>query len=269
MGWRDAAAALGAILVVAAAWSVVGTVIVPRRVRSWLTRGTSIVITAAFQGVADRIPSYLVRDRILAARAPVQLLGQIAAWLAVFELGYALLLWPFAGTGGFGGALAQAAAALCTLGYLSPTTSAPQAVLDLAALSGLVTVALQIGYLPTLYSAFNRRETLVAMLNSRASVPSWGPELLARTHFGLGTQVSALAELPKLFEQWEVWSADVAESHATYPTLVAFRSPEPLSSWLTAQLAVLDAAALYLVLLADPPGAISARLCLRGGFTCW
>jgi hypothetical protein len=133
---------------------------------------------------------------------------------------------------------------------------------------GLGTVALQIGYLPTLYAAFNRRESLVTMLDSRAGVPSWGPELLARTHYGMGSGVSAVAELPELFEDWERWSADVSESHATYLALTNFRSPRSLSSWLTAQLAVLDAAALYLSLLPDAPGAVSARLCLRGGFTC-
>jgi hypothetical protein len=80
--------------------------------------------------------------------------------------------------------------------------------------------------------------------------------------------VSAVEELPELFEDWERWSADVSESHATYLALINFRSPRPLSSWLTAQLAVLDAAALYLSLMPDAPGAVRARLCLRGGFTC-
>jgi hypothetical protein len=143
------------------------------------------------------------------------------------------------------------------------------AALDaLAALAGLGTVALQIGYLPTLYGAFARREALVTMLDSRAGVPSWGPELLARTHYGLGSGMSAVSELPALFEQWEQWSAEVEESHTTYVPLVWFRSPRALSSWVTAQLAVLDAAALYLALLPNAPGVVSARLCLRGGFTC-
>ena len=123
----------------------------------------------------------------------------------------------------------------------------------MAALIGLGTVALQIGYLPTLYAAFNRREALVTMLDSRAGVPSWGPELLARTHYGLGSGISAVTELPDLFEEWERWSADVSESHATYLALLNFRSPRPLSSWLTAQLAVLDAAALYLSLMPNAP----------------
>jgi hypothetical protein len=56
--------------------------------------------------------------------------------------------------------------------------------------------------------------------------------------------------------------------HTTYLPLVWFRSPRPLSSWVTSQLAVLDAAALYLALLPNASGLIQARLCLRGGFTC-
>jgi hypothetical protein len=247
---------------------VIGTVVVPRRIRSRLTRSVAVAVDAVFHLVADQFDSYEPRDRILAAQAPIQLILQIVAWLAVFELGFALLLWPFIGTAGLPGAFQLAGSSLCTLGYLVPRSGVPRGLVDIASLVGLGTVALQIGYLPTIYAAFNRREGLVTMLDSRAGVPSWGPELLARTHYGLGSGVSAMSELPELFEDWERWSADVSESHATYLALVNFRSPRALSSWLTAQLAVLDAAALYLSLVPDAPGAVSARLCLRGGFTC-
>jgi hypothetical protein len=265
---RDLAAAVGALLIVVAGWSVIGTVVVPRRIRSLLTRAVAVSVNAAFHFVADRFDSYEQRDWILAVHAPVQLILQIVAWLAVFELGFALLLWPSMGSAGLTGGFELAGSSLCTLGYLAPHSGGPAGLADLAALVGLGTVALQIGYLPTLYSAFNRREALVTMLDSRAGVPSWGPELLARTHFGLGSGVSAMGQLPELFEDWERWSADVSESHATYLPLTNFRSPRPLSSWLTAQLAVLDAAALYLSLVPDASGAVPARLCLRGGFTC-
>jgi hypothetical protein len=265
---RDLAAVVGALIIAAAGWSVIGTVVVPRRIRSLLSRTVAIVVDSAFHFVADRFDSYEPRDRILAAQAPIVLILQIVAWLAAFELGFGLLMWPFVGAAGLSGAFEQAGSALCTLGYLGPHSS-PVAGLDsLAALCGLGTVALQIGYLPTLYAAFSRREALVTLLDSRAGVPSWGPELLARTHYGLGTGVSSVGELPELFEEWERWSADVAESHTTYLALVNFRSPRPLSSWVIAQLAVLDAAALYLSLLPDALRPISARLCLRGGFTC-
>jgi hypothetical protein len=129
-------------------------------------------------------------------------------------------------------------------------------------------VALQIGYLPTLYAAFNRRETDVALLNSRAGVPSFGPELLARQYYALGSGVSTLNTLPELYQQWERWAADVAESHTTYLPLVRFRSPQPYSSWVISLLAMLDSAALILSLAPEKAPTVPARLFLRSGFTC-
>jgi hypothetical protein len=268
MAIRVVGAVIGAAIVLATGWSVVGTVVVPRRIRSRITRMVFEVNRTFFHFVADMSGSYERRDRVLAVQGPVQLIMQIVGWLALYELGFGLLIWPFDGNGGLAGAMEQAGSALCTLGFLAPRESGVAALDALAALAGLGTVALQIGYLPTLYAAFNRREALITMLDSRAGVPSWGPELLARTHYGLGSGVSAVAELPSLFEAWEQWSADVSETHTTYLTLVWFRSPRPLSSWVTAQLAILDAAALYLSLLPDASGLMQARLCLRGGFTC-
>jgi hypothetical protein len=135
----------------------------------------------------------------------------------------------------------------------------------LAAFTGLVVVGLQVGYLPTLYAAFNRREAEVSMLVARAGVPAWGPEILARTRWGIydGDTRSVLEEL---FTAWERWSAEVAESHTTHLTLVRLRSPRPLSNWLTSLLAVMDAAALHLSVAPSSEPKLSARLCLRMGF---
>src|ERR1700722_1677221 len=262
------AAVIGAFIVLATGWSVLGTLVVPRRVRSRIPRMVFIVNRGVFHFFADKTSSYDHRDRILSVQAPVQLIAQVIAWLALYPLGFGLFLWPLVNGEGLGSAMEQAGSALCTLGYLVPHTTGVAAIDPIIALAGLGTVALQIGYLPTLYAAFNRREALITMLDSRAGVPSWGPELLARTHYGLGSGVSAVGQLPELFEAWEQWSADVSESHTTYVPLIWFRSPRPLSSLVTAQLAVLDAAALYLALLPSGSGLIQARLCLRGGFTC-
>jgi hypothetical protein len=268
MAIRIVAAVIGGLIVLATGWSVLGTLVVPRRIRSRIPRLVFLTNRNVFHFFADKAGSYERRDRILAVQAPVQVIAQVVAWLALYELGFGLLMWPFVRDGDLGSALQQAGSSLCTLGFLAPNTTGGAAIDPLIALAGLGTVALQIGYLPTLYAAFNRREALVTMLDSRAGVPSWGPELLARTHFGLGSGVSAVDKLPELFEQWEQWSADVSESHTTYVPLIWFRSPRPLSSWVTSQLAVLDAAALYLALLPKARGLIQARLCLRGGFTC-
>ena len=100
-------------------------------------------------------------------------------------------------------------------------------------------------------------------------MPSWGPELLARTHYALGSGVSTIDTMPDLYAQWERWAADVAESHTTYLPLVRFRSPRPLSSWVTALLAVMDSAAMFLALSPKAAPVVPARLCLRSGLECF
>ena len=194
------------------------------------------------------------------------MLAQLATWLVVAYVGFALLLWPFAARGVVS-AFVDAGSSLFTLGFAVPNGAVPAVIVFLAAAVGLVIITLQIAYLPTLYAAFNRRETEVALLNARGGFPSWGPELLARTHYALGTDMSSLDTMAELYAQWERWAADVAESHTTYLQLVRFRSPQPMSSWVTSLLAVLDSAALFLALSPKAAPEIPARLCLRGGFS--
>jgi hypothetical protein len=265
---RWIAATAGILLVLTAWYSAVGTLIVPRSVRSWLTLWVDRIVNVAFRLAAGTIAEYRRRDRVLAGQAAAILLGQLAAWLAASFIGFWLLLWPFEARG-LGSAFSAAGSALFTLGFAVPAGGAPSAIVTAAGATGLVIVTLQIAYLPSLYAAFNRRETEVALLNARAGVPSWGPELLARTHYALGSGVSTVDTLPDLYARWEVWAADVAESHTTYLPLVRFRSPRPLSSWVTALLAVLDSAALFLALSPKAAPTVPARLCLRAGFQCF
>ncbi len=157
-------------------------------------------------------------------------------------LGYALLLWPL-NHHTFPLALEEAGSSLFTLGFVRPVGAGPVAVVFLAGASGLAMVALLIAYLPTLYTAFNRREISVTMLEALAGSPPWGPELLARQAL-----IGDVAYLPKVYERWTEWAADIAESHTNYRTLAYFRSPDPQTSWLLGLLAVLDAAALHLSL---------------------
>lgn len=268
---RDLVAVVGALLVLAAAISVVGTLIVPRPVGSWLTRLVDKAVNGLFRIATAPIRSYRRRDQVLAAEAAVLLLAQLAAWLITFYLGYALLFWPFvpditdalviAGPGlwGIGGE-----------GSLEVVTGAgPRAIQDLSALSGIITITLLISYLPALYGAFNRRENEIALLTARAGIPSWGPELLARTRYALGSGLSTIDTLPDLYERWEAWAADLAESHTTYLPLVRFRSPKPRNSWVVSLLAVLDSAALYLSLAPGSVPEVQARLCLRSGLICF
>jgi hypothetical protein len=265
---RDLAAALGALIVVVAGWSVIGTVVVPRAVRSPLTVLVTRSVGAVFFAMARRCRDTNRRDNVLAVQAPVVLIVQLVVWLAAFLVGFGLLMMPFTAAG-FGYCLLLAGSAMSTIGFLAPGRTGARVLSILASFAALGTVALQIGYLPALYGAFNRREQAVALLNARAGVPAWGPELLARTHYGLGTGVSTIGTLPELYAEWERFAADLTESHATYPVLVWFRSPRPLSSWVTSLLAVLDSAALFLALSPASAPEVPARLCLRAGFLCF
>src|SRR6201985_1498306 len=265
---RIAAAVVGGLLILASVSSVSGTLIVTRLVRSRLTRWIDRSVDWGYQLATTRVADYRRRDRLLATQASPLLLIQLAAWLVVAYVGFALLLWPFAARGVVS-AFTDAGSSLFTLGFAVPAGAVPAVIVFLAAAVGLLIITLQIAYLPTLYAAFNRRETEVALLNARAGVPSWGPELLARTHYALGTGVSTLDTLPDLYARWERWAADVTESHTPSLPLAWFRSPRPLSSWVTALLAVLDSAALFLALSPKAAPVVPARLCLRSGFICF
>ncbi len=200
-------------------------------------------------------------DRILAVSEPVALVTLLATWLAVTIVGFTLVNYGVDGTT-LAQAFSEAGSSVFTLGFTFSHSGGSRVVDFVAAGVGLVLVALQIAYLPTLYGAYNRRETLVTLLQSRAGSPAWGPELLIRHQL-----VGLIDNLPSLFAEWERWAADVAESHTTYPSLLYLRSPRPQNSWVVSLIAVMDAAAL--VLAVDPDGApIEARMCIRMGFTC-
>jgi hypothetical protein len=253
--------AVGLIIVVFTSASVVFTIVLPREPRGFerLSLMVNQVVLYAFIAVSRVSKSYEGKDSLLAPTAPVALIGQLAVWAGCFIVGYALMLEGT--THSFVSALAQAAGAIFTVGTINLSGRANSAVDIAAGATWVVIVALQIAYLPALYQAFNRRESLVAMLESRAGVPAWGPELLARHQL-----VGIIDSLPEFYSAWEQWSAELAESHTTYPVMMLFRSPDAWFSWLVGLLAVLDGAAMHLALA---PGSASSqsRLCLRMGFT--
>ena len=256
--------AAGVVVVTATLMSVAGTLVVPRGVNSPLTRGVDRFLDIGFFLATKRVRSYERRDRILAWQAPMSLLIRLAVWLGMLVVGFALLLLPSL-KGHLGQAFSESGSSLFTLGYAAPVTGDSTTLEYLAAFTGLVVIGLQVGYLPTLYAAFNKRETDVTLLSSRAGVPAWGPEILVRSRWGI--QESDIAPiLQTLFLSWERWAAEVAESHTTYLTLARFRSPRPLSHWLTSLIAVMDAAALHLALAPSREPKLAARLALRMGF---
>jgi hypothetical protein len=250
--------AAGLVLVLATAASVLETTIVPRGSRSGLTPLILRLVNLPIRLIASRIGDYERRDSLLAYASAAYLVATLLVWLALFLVGYALMLWP--SSAAFGDALRTAGSSMLTLGIAVPHGSVSTTVVYLAALTGLVVIALQIAYLPVLYAAYNRRETLVTMLEGLAGTPGWGPEVLLRS-----ASIDNLDGLAEMYDRWMQWAADVSESHTAYLVLMFFRSPSARRSWVISLLSILDAAAMHLALCPiSVPG--SARNLMRVGY---
>jgi len=129
------------------------------------------------------------------------------------------------------------------LGYgdIVPTSPAARFLAVMEAGMGFGFLGTVIGYLPTIYSAFSRREVGISLLDARAGSPPTAAELLARFE-----GVSQQSVLDQILREWERWSGEVLESHISYPALSFFRSQHINQSWLGALTAILDASALVI-----------------------
>lgn len=122
-----------------------------------------------------------------------------------------------------------------------PTNGVAQALQVTEAATGFGFLAIAIGYLPALFQAFSRRETAVSRLDPRAGSPPSAGALLERSG-GRG----GWAELDAYLREWESWTAELMETHLSYPILGWFRSQHVNQNWLAALTTVVDACAYVL-----------------------
>ncbi len=127
------------------------------------------------------------------------------------------------------------------IGDVTPLNHWARDLVIIEAGTGLGFVAVVIGYLPVLYQAFSRREGSIALLDGRAGSPPTASELLRRHASDGGNDA-----LVTLLAEWERWSAEMLESHISYPLLCYFRSQHDNQSWLSAITAILDTCAVLL-----------------------
>jgi hypothetical protein len=205
------------------------------------------------------------REWLLGMFAPQMVVVLLCYWAAGLMLGYSLILYAFAAQirpqVDPGSALYMGAMSLLSLGFgdFIPVGAAARTVVVLEAATGLALIAVVITFLYSLFGEFQRREVLVVTLSSRAGAPPSGLALL-QTYANEGM----LEQLGAVFLDWETWSAQVLDSHLSYPILAFFRSTHDSVSWLSALGAVLDAATLVLTTVEGVPQG-PARLMRRGG----
>jgi hypothetical protein len=245
----------GILIILFVLWEAFETIVLPRRVTRQfrLTRAFYRVTWVLWRSVAGLLKKKKRRDALLSYYGPLSLLLLFAFWAVTMVIGFALVHFgdnePITGTllpSHFGNALYLSGTTLFTLGLgdITPVSPLGRFVTVMEAGIGFGFLALVIGYLPVLYQAFSRREVTISLLDARAGSPPTAFELLRR-HSATGGH--GLDALTTVLHDWEHWSADLMESHLSYPVLAYFRSQHDNQSWIGSLTAILDVCALAMV----------------------
>lgn len=256
---RIIAAGIGIIIVIGTVISAVKAFILPRAVNVWLTRFAFLIVGAFFKLRVKKAKTYEKRDSIMAMYAPLVLFLLPIFLLTLILIGYTFIFWALEPQP-FTDAMRLSGSSLLTLGYESGNDTSYELIEFSEAMLGLIIVALLIAYLPTIYAAFSKRETAVALIETRAGTPPSALEFIARSF-----RTGDLDDLSSVWESWRIWFAELQESHTSLAPLSFFRSTQSDISWITAGGAVLDAAALMLSTI-DTPRDADAAYCIRGGY---
>jgi hypothetical protein len=251
-------AVLGFVLLAVALWDAFETIISPRRVtrRFRLARAFYRSSWSLWSAVARSIADENRRETYLAAFGPLSLVMLLGVWAIAIVASFAMMHWGLQtplnvkpGIAPFSTYLYMSGTTFFTLGLgdVTPLGAPGRALVVVEAGMGFGFLAAVISYLPAiLYQAFSRREVSISLLDARAGSPPTAGELLRR-------HGNDMRELEQLLYDWERWSAELLESHLSYPVLAYFRSQHTNQSWLAALTAILDACALIMAGVQDGP----------------
>lgn len=228
---------VGVALVLLAVADLVNTLVTTSTsvARGWpsalVTRATYRVV----RSIAARLRAgSIARERLLATFAPLLLLELLAMWILLQLAGFGMLWWAMEGLPTIqspNDALYYSGVVLFTVGFgeIVPASGVARAGALVEAFLGVVTTALVIGYLPSLYAAYSQRERALMTLDDGSGeritptnlVKAWSPDADPK-------------KLEQRFAEWEQWAASILETHSTLPLLRFFRSHEPQQHWVTA-----------------------------------
>src|SRR5438874_530956 len=248
---------VAAVVICAVLLDAFETVVLPRRVQrnfritSWFYRNT----WRPWARLASHIKSQTRRESFLGYFGPLSMIALLGLWACGLIFGFAMLQYASgehlvsAGVPiTFRLLLYHSGETFFTLGYgdITPASTFSRLLAVFEAGMGFAFLGVVIGYLPTIYTAFSRREIEISLLDARAGSPPSAAELLTRA-----ANTSDTASLDVLFHAWERWAAEVLESHLSYPVLSFYRSQHSNQSWLSALTVVLDATALVMAGIDD------------------
>ncbi|MEO8660091.1 MAG: potassium channel family protein [Bryobacteraceae bacterium] len=228
------------------------SIVLPRRVgrRFRPARLFYIVTWKPWAALARRVKTKRRQNTLLGLFGPSSMIGLLILWALSLVFGFALVEWsigaPLHATDGHPTLfdyLYMSGVTFFTLGYgdVTPTDTSGRIVAVIEAGVGFGFLAVVIGYLPVLYSVFSRREVSISLLDARAGSPPTAFELLRRL-----ARAGDLRPLDTILQEWERWSAELLESHISFPVLAYYRSQHDNQSWLGAITAILDTCAIVM-----------------------
>ena len=242
---RVLAGVAGALLVALMLSEFFVTFMLPRRVRRdpRIARGLNRLLWRPWRWVARRLAP-AGADTLLGLFGPLALVSQLVVWALGLLIGYGLIEWAVAGGPFSTRFLARSGLFLSAEGLSG--SNALRAVDLLEAATGVGVLFIVIGYMPSVYSAFSRRETAVSQLATRAGSP---PAAATLIHRAAGRE--HWSELQRDLRSWEEWAAELMETHLTYPLLAFYRSQHVNQNWLAALTAMVDVSAFIKAALHD------------------
>jgi hypothetical protein len=244
------AAGLGVAILLIVLGDAFETIVLPRRVTRRLSLARYFYRVTWFfwsRGVGAAFPQKR-RENYLSFYGPLSLVLLLIFWATGLIFSFGLLLWSSGspiktpeGNVTFTSYLYLSGTSFFTLGLgdVTPIGGLAKTLVAFEAGMGFGFLALVIGYLPVLNQSFSRRETSISLLDARAGSPPTALEMLLRH-----THDHGMEDLCQLLHDWERWSAELLESHLSYPVLAFFRSHHDNESWIGALTAILDTSAL-------------------------
>jgi hypothetical protein len=259
----------GGVLVVAVGIDAISTLVTTQRrsSRLWPTYVFYRRTWRAWRTLGRRIAAEGPRERFLAVYGPLSLLGLLVVWVLLLIVGWGAVWWALRaemdGVHGYLDALYFAGVGFFTIGFgdVVPAGDLARLLALAQAFIGVATMALVIGYLPTLFGAYSRREVQLLTLDDHSDERTTPAGFIVSRYAdgGLGGMAAA-------FVEWERWCADVFDSHTAYPMLVLVRSRQPGQHWLTALAVVTDAAAISLAAVRGVQAGPALRLYRRASW---
>jgi hypothetical protein len=251
----------GAALILAMLVEFFVAFMLPRRVKRdpRLARGIYAALWRPWRAVA-RLLSPAAEDTLLGFFGPLALLVELVVWVLGIMVGFALLQWAFgselgAGTHGFGDDLYFSSGAFLSAAVSgTPIGTAAKALSLAEAATGVGVLFIVIGYLPSVYFGFSRREIAVSQLATRAGTPPTAVHLLRRI-----SERDRWEQLRDYLAAAEEWVAELMETHLSYPLLAYYRSQHVNQNWLAALTTIVDTSAAVIAALPEGEPAIAEQ----------